>query len=462
VDRYLASLRASSPTYEDPYASWGGARPALQYGLPPEQPRPDTTDWTTPLADYGMGHAPAGMPAMGAPPPVNTGPGGPRPSTPGGTILPGGGGGDARRGAAAFGITDPRAAQRFDAWVDAAHGMGLDYGRAEATAAGGIRWAEENEPADQRGWARSGANLSSYAPNTLNPAQAVSFYGRGGAPNQYQLSGRADVGGNARNLTSIAPPGQAIPDAAGYVVDPLDRAAAHITQAVTGGATGGATGGTTGGATMASDTGGMRPGNYQQGGTPGYAPATGAGGGVPPGGGLGDVNAGYLLDPQNRAALQAYIAQRGGVSPSTHSLLGNYIYDTVAPMFSSALTSLGLDTPGGLQGNIDQWFQQGRGNTLFSSLRNAAQQRLGSGGFASDLAALGDPRAQAGLLNQLINLTNTGQSALHRAATQQQLIDRQRQFELQSALSQDPTQLGNYMQYFQGLPGWDRLVGGGG
>jgi hypothetical protein len=450
LDRYLASLRAPSPTYEDPYAYWGGARPALQYGLPAEQPRPDTAGWPSAMTDYGMGHVPAGMPGMGAPPPVNTGPGGPRPATPGGTILPGGGGGDARRGAAAFGITDPRAAQRFDAWVDAAHGMGLDYGRAEATAAGGIRWAEENEPVDQRGWARSGANLSSYAPNTLNPAQAVSFYGRGGAPNQYQLSGRADVGGNARNLTSIAPPGQAIPDASGYVVDPLDRAAAHVVRSMD----------QQGAPPMADQrdpTYHATPNNMGATGVP----ATGAGGGAP-GGALPDVNAAYLLDPQNRAALQAYIAQRGGVSPSTHSLLGNYIYDTVAPMFSSALTSLGLDTPGGLQGNIDQWFQQGRGNTLFSSLRNAAQQRLGSGGFASDLAALGDPRAQAGLLNQLINLTTSGTSALHRAATQQQLIDRQRQFELQSGLSQDPTQLGNYMQYFQGLPGWDRLVGGGG
>jgi hypothetical protein len=452
MDRYLASLRASPPTYEDPYAYWGGTRPALQYGLPPEQPRPDTAGWPSAMTDYGLGHAPAGMPPMGAPSPTPTGlPGGPRPSTPGGTNFAGGGN-DVRRGAAAFGITDPRAAQRFDAWVDAAHGMGLDYGRAEATAAGGIRWAEENEPADQRGWARSGANLSSYAPNTLNPAQAVSFYGRGGAPNQYQLSGRADIGGNARNLTSIAPPGQAIPDASGYVVDPLDRAAAHITQAVTGGTTGG-----TAMPDQRDPTYHATPNN--QGAT--GVPATGAGGGAP-GGGLGDVNAGYLLDPQNRAALQAYIAQRGGVSPSTHSLLGNYIYDTVAPMFSSALTALGLDTAGGLQGNIDQWFQQGRGNTLFSSLRNAAQQRLGSGGFASDLAALGDPRAQAGLLNQLINLTTTGQSALHRAATQQSLIDRQRQFELQSALSQDPTQLGNYMTYFQGLPGWDQIVAGGG
>jgi hypothetical protein len=466
VDRYLASLRASSPTYEDPYAYWGGTRPALQYGLPPEQPRPAAGGFTMPLPDYSYGHVPAGMPAMGAPPPVNTGPGGPRPSTPSGTILPGGGGGE-------YTFADPAAQQRYTGWRAAADalGAGLNLTPDERQAlrdmaAGGIAWAGRNEPG-RAAWAQDPAAAG--APdNTLNPQQALSYLmrlrqhgltwgqvrGRAGGP--FQGSGRADAGGNATDLTSVTPAGAGAPeDAGGYMADWRDRAAAHITQAVTGGTTGGATGGTTGGTAMPDQrdpTYHATPNN--QGAT--GVPATGAGGGLP------DVNAAYLLDPQNRAALQAYIAQRGGVSPSTHSLLGNYIYDTVAPMFSSALTSLGLDTPGGLQGNIDQWFQQGRGNTLFSSLRNAAQQRLGSGGFASDLAALGDPRAQAGLLNQLINLTNTGQSALHRAATQQQLIDRQRQFELQSALSQDPTQLGNYMQYFQGLPGWDRLVGGGG
>jgi hypothetical protein len=429
VDRYLASLHGAPPAYEDPFAAYAPARPGPTYGLSPVA-RPDTAVWAGADASYGYGHAPAGLPPMGAPPPINTGPGGPRPSTPSGTILPGAGGWDLGRfynpaNDRASGYNGENALGRFNRWVNdtlnvaRSRGVAVNPNDVKELARGGIKYAEEH------GFGPTGFDFTGAQSNTLNPGQAVEFLAAGGRPNQYHT--------DARGLT-VGPGG-----------DPYQRAADHVTQALTGGATGGQT--------MA---------------TPGYDPGAG-GGGVPglpgagggAGGALPDINAGYLLDPQNRAALQAYIASRGGVSPSTHSLLGNYIYDTVAPMFSSALTSLGLDTAGGLQGQLDQWFQQGRGNTLFSGLRNAAQRRLGSGGFASDLAALGDPRAQAGLLNQLINLTTTGQSALHRAATQQSLIDRQRQFELQSALSQDPQQLTNYMTYFQGLPDWQRIVGGG-
>jgi hypothetical protein len=448
VDRYLASLRASAPAYEDPYAPWGGARPALQYGLPPEQPRPDTTGWTTPLADYGMGHVPAGMPPMGAPahsPWPATIPGGPLPSTPGGTILPGGGGGDARRGAAAFGITDPRAAQRFDAWVDAAHGMGLDYGRAEATAAGGIRWAEENEPADQRGWARSGANLSSYAPNTLNPAQAVSFYGRGGAPNQYQLSGRADVGGNARNLTSIAPPGQAIPDAAHYIVDPLDRAAAHITQAVAGGSTGGQA--------MAA---------------PGYDP--GAGGGVPglpgaggggAGGGLSSYNAGQLLfDP---AALQAYIAQQSGTPVGRNTFRDQYTRQAIVPLVQSALeslTGLGGETSADQLGqNLQHYLGLLRGQGGFGAIRGEATAAMGNPELWSNLGLLSDQEA-AQRLNQLIGLGTVGTNELFSRAIQARAQNALTQRHVDQAMLPPGADTGTYAEYFKALP-WLKMLGGG-
>jgi hypothetical protein len=115
-------------------------------------------------------------------------------------------------------FTNPQAQGRYQGWYDAATSMGLPADVAAAIAGGGIRWAEENEPGKGPGWA--GADLSAYSPNTFNPAQALSFYRRGGLPNQYQWSGRADVGGNARNLTSITPPGLGAPeDATRYIAD---------------------------------------------------------------------------------------------------------------------------------------------------------------------------------------------------------------------------------------------------
>jgi hypothetical protein len=447
VDRYLASLRAPSPTYEDPYAPWGGARPALQYGLPPEQPRPDTTGWTTPLADYGMGHVPAGMPPMGAPahaPWPATIPGGPLPSTPGGTILPGGGGGDVRRGAAAFGITDPRAAQRFDAWVDAAHGMGLDYGRAEATAAGGIRWAEENEPADQRGWARSGANLSSYAPNTLNPAQAVSFYGRGGAPNQYQLSGRADVGGNARNLTSIAPPGQAIPDATAYVTDPYQRAADHVTQALGGGTTGG-----TAMPDQRDPTYHATPNNMGATGVP----ATGAGGG-----GMDEEALSYLWADPNR--MRSYIMQRGGLS-GQHNSYADYFYNAVAPLLIASLRMKGtagdanlgsLDTDlGGLMSSA-----RTPGSNFFGGIAGQARSTLHNQGF---LDALGGINAEdaAQRLNSIIGLTQVGNlDNVYAQALAQKAQDATQQLPVWLAGQHGQ---GNYIDYIRNQPWLKGLIG---
>jgi hypothetical protein len=114
-------------------------------------------------------------------------------------------------------FTNPEAQGRYQGWYNAATSMGLPADIADRIAGGGIRWAEENEPDKRPGW--SGADLSGYAANTLNPAQALSFYRRGGRPDQYQWSGRADVGGNARNLTSITPPGTAPEDAARYIAD---------------------------------------------------------------------------------------------------------------------------------------------------------------------------------------------------------------------------------------------------
>jgi hypothetical protein len=115
-------------------------------------------------------------------------------------------------------FTNPEAQSRYQGWYNAATSMGLPADVAEQIAGGGIRWAGENEPGKGPGWA--GADLSAYSPNTFNPAQALSFYARGGLPNQYQWSGRADVGGNARNLTSITPPGLGAPeDATSYIAD---------------------------------------------------------------------------------------------------------------------------------------------------------------------------------------------------------------------------------------------------
>jgi hypothetical protein len=137
----------------------------------------------------------------------------------------------------ALSFTDPRAQQRYTGWRGAADAMGaglnltpeerqaLDY-----MAGGGIHWAEENEPDKHPGW--SGADLSGYAANTLNPAQALSYLMRlrrsgrtwgqqlaqPGGP--FQWSGRADVGGNARNLSSVTPAGTGAPeDATNYIAD---------------------------------------------------------------------------------------------------------------------------------------------------------------------------------------------------------------------------------------------------
>jgi hypothetical protein len=135
----------------------------------------------------------------------------------------------------ALSFTDPRAQQRYTGWRGAADAMGaglnltpderqaLDY-----MAGGGMRWAAENEGGP---WG-AGADLSGYAANTLNPAQALSYLMRlrrsgrtwgqqlaqPGGP--FQGSGRADVGGNARNLSSVTPAGTGAPeDATSYIAD---------------------------------------------------------------------------------------------------------------------------------------------------------------------------------------------------------------------------------------------------
>jgi hypothetical protein len=460
LDRYLASLRASAPTYEDPYAYWGGARPALQYRLPPEQPRPAAGGFTVPLADYGMGHTPAGMPPMGGPPPINTGPGGPRPSTPGGTILPSGGGGE-------YTFADPAAQQRYGGWLQAADAMGAGLALTPEErqalrdmAAGGIAWAGRNEPG-RGAWAQDPAAAG--APdNTLNPQQALSYLmrlrqhgltwgqvrGRAGGP--FQGSGRADVGGNATDLTSVTPAGAGAPeDAGGYVADWRDRAAAHVVRSMD-------QQGAPPMADQSSPTYHGTPNNQPYGVT--GAPAAGGGAG---GGGLSSYNAGQLLfDP---AALQAYIAQQAGTPVGRQTFRDQYTRQAIVPLVQSALeslTGLGGETSADQLGqNLQHYLGLLRGQGGFGAIRGEATAAMGNPELWSNLGLLSDQEA-AQRLNQLIGLGTVGTNELFSRAIQARAQNALTQRHVDQAMLPPGADTGTYADYFRGLP-WLQMLGGG-
>jgi hypothetical protein len=448
VDRYLASLRASSPTYEDPYAYWGGTRPALQYGLPPEQPRPDTAGWPSATTDYGMGHTPAGMPPMGAPPPVVTGLGGPRPSTPTGTILPQSPFSlQSRYNAAADrarGYNGENGMGRAQRWLNDLYRMATPQEQqdphfrewAERYAQGGVRWAETHEP----GFGPTGFAHDAATPeNTYNPGQALAAIRAGQDP--------AHVQADQRGLSVV--PGQ------GGAADPAQRAADHITQALSGG--------TTGGATMADTGGGM------SGTSPAYAPTAGTRGAMPydqtaatPGpGALTSTTAGQMLsDP---AALQAYIAALGGAPIGDQSFRAQYVRQSLVPMIQASiqtLTGLGGETSADQLGqNIQHYLSMLGGTGGFGQLRGEATKALQNPDLYGNLGLLTDQEA-AQRLNQLVGLATAGTGDLYSEAMRQRGLNALSQRHVDQAFLPLGQEAPKYANYFQALPWVQALMGG--
>jgi hypothetical protein len=444
VDRYLASLRASSPTYEDPYAYWGGARPALQYGLPPEQPRPDTAGWPSSMTAYGMGHTPAGVPAMGAPPPVNTGPGGPLPSTPQGTTFPQASGAtwglQTHYNAAndrASGYNGENGMGRAQRWLNDLYAQATPQERndprftalAERYAGGGIKWAEEH------GFGPAGFDYTGIVSNTYNPGQALAAIRAGQDP--------AHVQADARGLSVVPGRGGA---GLGGAADPAQRAADHITRTLTGGAT------------MA--TPGYDPG--LGGGTAGVPRAGGGGGaGIPGLGSLTSDQALYLLsDP---AAFQAYIASAAGAPIGNQSFRSQFLRGQIVPTVQAAIESLtglgGETTTDQLGQNIQHYLSMLGGQGGFGRLRGEATSALGNPELWGNLGLLKDQEA-AQRLNQIIGLATAGSGDLYGSAMRQRGLNALEQKHLSDMAVPLGQTAPTYSDYFQQLP-WVQTLRGG-